>query len=119
MSDGDWTYQQDYRLNAGDLKANHLPQELEAYPYYPEGIHIPVSEVGTIIITETSELDVPSVEVGVYNYEMDGVDSASIDIPLDELEDTVLHLMIDIRHTDEWCFQARLQIEQWFDEGRG
>lgn len=109
----------DYRLTSDDLRANHLPLELEAYPYYPEGIHIPVSEVGCIILTDTSELDVPSVELGVYNYEMDGCDSISIDIPLDELEDTVLHLLIEIRHTEMWCLQAKGQIEQWFDEGRG
>ena len=109
----------DWRLTAGDLRANHLPQELEAYPYYPEGIHIPVSTCGTIIITETSELKVPSVEVGVYDYEMSGIDSISIDIPLDELEDTILHLMIDIRHTDNWIREACGLINQWFDEGRG
>ncbi len=111
----------DYRLNAGDLKANYLPLELEAYPYYPQGIHIPVSEVGCIIITDTSELppEVPSVEVGVYNYEMDGADSISIDIPLTELEDTIIHLLAEIRHTDNWCLEAKGLIEQWFDEGRG
>ncbi len=109
----------DYRLTSDDLRANHLPQELEAYPYYPEGIHIPVGTCGTIIITETSELTVPSVEVGVYDYEMSGIESESIDIPLDELEDTILHLMIDFRHDENWIHEAVSQILTWFDEGRG
>jgi hypothetical protein len=108
-----------YRLSAGDLRHNHLPQELEAYPFYPEGIHIPVSEVGTIILTPTGELDVPCFELGVYDYEMSSEGAISIDIPLTELEDSILHLMIEIRQDRNWVHNANLLVQRWFDEGRG
>ena len=111
--------QHDYRLNAGDLKANNLPLELEAYPYYPEGIHIPVKEVGNIIITSTAELEVPAVEVGVYDYEMTSNEAISIDIPLEELEDTIIILLATIKQDQNWILGASAQVQEWFELGRG
>ncbi len=114
----------DYRLTRSDLEREGLPLELEAYPYYPEGIHIPVSEVGTIIVTDPwcapPEHSDPTVwcTLGVYDYEMAG-DAAMIDLERADLASAVIHLMCELRHDAEWPARAIAQVSQWFAEGKG
>ena len=117
--------QPDWRLTRERLEAECLPLELEAYDYYPEGVHIPVSWVGCIIVTDPWEAPPehsdPEVwcTLGVYAADGDGGDAAMIDLRREELSEAVIDLLCKIRHDDAWLRNANVKINQWFSEGRG
>lgn len=114
----------DLRLTREQLEAEGLPLELEAYPYYPQGVMIPVSEVGTIIVTEPWEAPPEHSDplawctLGVYDYEMGG-ESAMIDLEREFLATAVITLCATIRHDDHWLDEAIRRVQRWFDEGKG
>lgn len=124
----------DWRLTSDQLRAEHLPQECEAYPWYPQGIEIPVrtgipqgSDEGFyIVITEPWEAPPehsdPDVwcTLGVYAYDGRNSGSCMIDLKREtELESAVVYLLTAIRHDDDWLSHAESQIEEWFREGKG
>jgi len=112
----------DWRLTRERLEAEQLPLELEAYDYYPEGVHIPVSWAGCIIVTDPWESDKP-VEtyctLGVYGVQMETGDNTMIDLKREELAPAVITLMTEFRHDDQWLTRANEQIARWFLEGKG
>lgn len=114
--------QPDWRLTRERLGAEGLPLELEAYDYYPEGIHIPVSMAGCIIVTGPWCSDKPvetHVTLGTYAVDGDGGDCRMIDLERTELADRVLDLLCKIRHDADWVKNAGEMIDQWFTEGKG
>lgn len=115
----------DYRLTSDQLRENCLPQELEAYPYYPEGIHIPVGDDYYVIVTEPWEAPPehsdPSVWCTLGVYSCDGRDGGTmIDLKREtELEGAVIWLLTAIRHDELWLDEACATIDRWFVEGKG
>jgi hypothetical protein len=115
----------DWRLTRERLEAERLPLELEAYDYYPEGVHIPVSWVGCVIVTGPWEAPPERSDpaawctLGVYAIDGDGGDAAMIDLRREELSGAVVELLCEIRHDDDWLRNANQRIRGWFAEGRG
>lgn len=102
----------DYRMSGDDLAGWGLPRGIDAYPHYPEGVHIPAGEVGNVVVTDDAEAGPSHVRVGVYDADM-SENVSLVEVPKDKLEATVAQVMFAARTDDPgWLVAAGRRLDE-------